>query len=115
MGIGTHHWNAAFSSQGIKAPLAGCVLEEWVAPCFLSFLAGSSGLFLCAKSELGFQAWTSSDGEKWESVWSETVTPYQNFSLVEAYDTMTGPVLVTETCDFANHGLLVIWQGSSAV
>jgi hypothetical protein len=104
-----------FSSQGIKAPLAGCVFEEWLAPCFASFLAGSSGLFLCAKSELGFQAWTSSDGERWESVWSETVTPYLNFSLVGAYHTMSGPVLVTETCDFGNHCLLSIWQGSSAV
>ena len=28
---------------------------------------------------------------------------------------MSGPVLVTETCDFGNHRLLVIWQGSSAV
>jgi hypothetical protein len=103
-----------FSSQGIKVPLAGCVFEEWLAPCFLSFLAGSSELFLCTKSELGFQAWASSDGERWESVWSETITPYQNFSLIRAYDTISGPVLVTETCDFANHRLLVIWQGSSA-
>jgi hypothetical protein len=103
-----------FSYQGIKAPLAGCVFEEWVAPSFLSLLAGPSGLFLCAKSELGFQAWRSSDGERWESAWSETVTPYQNFSLVGAYDTMSGPVLVTETCDFANHRLLIIWQGCSA-
>jgi hypothetical protein len=103
-----------FSFKGIKAPLAGCVFEEWLAPSFLSLLAGPSRLFLCAKSELGFQAWTSSDGERWESIWSETVTPYQNFSLVGAYDTMSGPVLVTETCDFANHPLLVIWQASSS-
>jgi hypothetical protein len=103
-----------FSPQGIKAPLAGCVFEEWLAPRFLSFLAGSSGLFLCTKSELGFQAWTSCDGEKWDSAWSETVTSYQNFFLVGAYDTISGPVLVTETCDFANHRLLVVWQGSPA-
>ena len=103
-----------FTPRGLKVPLAGSSASfgELVAPKLTFFLAGSSGFFVGAESEMDLQAWASCDAEGWTRVWIDALIPYQIVSIVAAYDTVVGPLIVAETTDYESKRSLNIWLGT---
>ena len=103
-----------FTSQGLKVPLAGNSADfgESLTPKLILFLAGSSGFFVGAESEMGVQVWASGDAEEWTPVWIDALLSYQTISIVAAHDTAAGPLIIAETSDYELKRSLNIWLGT---